>query len=779
MTHTEARGRFAVMVLGATLALASACGGPSRCTSTADCAMGLACANGACTNLPDASVDAGTHDAGVDAGHDDGPLPAFDLDGGLPLPAGDTCVVPRALPSRQVVLSTTEGLLNDYDLVPTDGGCVGTSARSAAPDAVFSFTVPAGQHLIIEVLATFNGTLNVVPAPKSSCGTLADDGLTHDARCVAGASFLAADMTPRVLVWRNTAATDADVLLVIDGMQDSDHGDFALRAHAMGPVAGDTCDSALPLPLGTTLTGQSLSAVDGLTGDYQGSGDESCPYWASGVDRVYAVVLPPGTVQTVTATPTGPWKLSLAVAASPTACRQRTCVASSQLPYLGGPQEVTLSNPGLTAQTRYIIVDTDAVASGPFDIQFGPGLSGETCAAPTPLTAGTPLVGQSLAGYSPDLLLNAGGDATCTTGSDAPDRVYSFPLAQGQQATLTFTPATSTDWFSVDLVEGADATCGDGTSCAAALRQGIVLRWTNRGSQDTVVKAVVNSKSQTGLFDLSLSYGAPLAGDFCETALPLGPGSVQATLDGFEPNVARDTATCTGPFAAGVDRVYAVTVPGGQRLVATATPTSTWAPVLNVSESLIDCEGSVCGAQAGAFVNGTPATVLWSNPTAQARTVYLVVGAFMGQGPLDFGLDVSVEDPPPGDACASAVPITGGLLVSSGLKMKGYVDDYGAALTYLGVCDGYEGPDATWSVEVAPGQTLTATATPDATSAVVLDLVRSCDASRPCLAGAPWSSGGAPVTLTWTNQGTSPMSAYLLVGSAFGDMTYDLEVRVQ
>jgi hypothetical protein len=767
---------WGAIVVGVWVAV-SACQQPGPCGREGHCAP------------IDAGVGAGALDAGEGAGardggvRDAGPLP-FDPDAGMPLAAGDTCAQPVPLPLGVVVTSSTTGLTNDYDFGP-GAGCAGLGSGATAPDAVFSVTVPAQEHLVVEVGGAFLGSLDLVLSP-AACGTLDDGGVTHDAQCVAGGTFSTVDGRPEAVAWKNASGAPVQVLLVIDGVGSADEGDFALRAHTLGTLPGDTCDTATPLPLGAQLVDESLSALDGYLNDYQGTGDGTCPTFSTGVDRVYQVVLPPGATETFTATPHGAWPVKLSVVESPAECLRRVCLDEASVQAAGFPQEVTLTNPGTTPLTRYVIVDTAYAVVSTYDVSLTTARPGETCAVPVPLTAGVPLTDQSLDGFANDLHLqdNANFADTCVTQAGLSDRVYSFAVPQGQRATLTFTPVDPRDGFTVDLVEGADATCAPGSDCVTSLWQGTTLEWTNRGSGPTVVKAVVNASNPLGRFSLALAYSTPPAGDFCAAATPLTPGSLHTTLAGFEPDVARHTDSCLGGFPApAVDRVYSVTVPGGQRLIATALPAGPWLPVLNVSDTLAGCEGSVCVARSEAVSHGTATTVTWLNPSpTQAQTVFLTVAAVDPGSPLDFGLDVTLDTPRTGDVCTHAPAVQGGALTAAGLKTFGYVSDYGGPLGLLPLgsgCFGSSGPDLAWAVEVPVGQTLTATVTPDAASAPAVNLVTDCAEPSACLAGAGWDTPGKPVTVTWTNTRTAAVPLNLIVGSSFGGMTFDLEVTVR
>lgn len=273
---------------------------------------------------------------------------------------------------------------------------------------------------------------------------------------------------------------------------------------------------------------------------------------------------------------------------------------------------------------------------------------------------------------------------------------------------------------------------------------------------------------------------AATPGDTCAMPLPL---SLSAPTVG-DTTLARPDVTlrCTGFFNPGNDLVYSTTVPPGERLVVTVTPTNRDAGVVfDPSLSLVAGPAASCtSVDAGVCLAGDDQrgadTVSWLNEDAFERDVFVVVDSYLSEPDVvagvaaagAFTLEARLETPGAGDRCDSAelVPSTG----SRASTLTGYGPDY--AFGSSRTCALQAGPDRVFLVDVPAGERLTATATPfpDAGLDVVVNLVgapeASCRASPAvCLARADLGFSGEPDTATFINQSATSLGVFVVVGS--------------
>ncbi|MEZ4401998.1 MAG: hypothetical protein R3B06_18350 [Kofleriaceae bacterium] len=151
----------------------------------------------------------------------------------------------------------------------------------------------------------------------------------------------------------------------------------------------------------------------------------------------------------------------------------------------------------------------------------------------------------------------------------------------------------------------------------------------------------------------------------------------------------------------------------------------------------------------------------------------------MADAPADAAVDAPRADARPGgpnDTCAGAEDLTaaahqpGGAMVSADLT--GYLNDVQPPMACTGFVN--DGPDATYQVTMAAGETLTATLSPQGWDAA-LEIVQPCVLNPICLGG---SDGANPEVASYT--ATAPITVYVVVDSwsdtAFGP--YQLHVQV-
>ena len=286
----------------------------------------------------------------------------------------------------------------------------------------------------------------------------------------------------------------------------------------------------------------------------------------------------------------------------------------------------------------------------------------------------------------------------------------------------------------------------------------------------------------------------PLAGDTCQLAeavtLVNGAATISGTTSGYGADYA-PPAACTSNYAqVGPDRVYAVTVPGGERLSVTMTPTGFDGGLYLVAGPAAMCDASpiACLAGTDAGLSGAAETVTYTNPGAGPLEVFIVVDSYSLTQSGAFTLTVQVGRPA-GDTCqlAEAVTLSGGAATITGTSAgsAGYANDYEPPAAG---CTGYGAPglDRAYRVTVPAGQRLWARVVPGDAN---LDLgvyfvaapASNCDASPiVCLAGADAFEDGDPELAHYTNTGVTAMDVFVIVDSYWagegGPFTLDLRV---
>jgi hypothetical protein len=254
------------------------------------------------------------------------------------------------------------------------------------------------------------------------------------------------------------------------------------------------------------------------------------------------------------------------------------------------------------------------------------------------------------------------------------------------------------------------------------------------------------------------------------------------TVLGYENNYAPDeSGNCTGYDAPGNDRVHTLTVPAGQRLGATVTPTSTTfdVAVYFVATPATTCDVSplVCQGGRDAGFEGDPETAIYENTTGAPVDVLVVVDSYTA-GPGDaYMLGLALSAPPVGETCTTAetIDVSAGNATVSGTTV-GYLNHHDPSDYPTGDCTGWytDGPDRTYTLAVPAMRTLTVTLTPetdyDAGLWLVAGPATSCAATPVvCLGGDDDDLSGEAETVTYTNSGNAPVDVFLGVdGDASG-----------
>lgn len=657
------------------------------------------------------------------------------------------------------MVGTTTGASNDFSGFP-----LSCQSFGAAPDRVYRVSVPAGQRLFVQAATTFDSTINLI-ADLSSCGSVAPDGGARAIQCVAGRDQ--PDDAPTG--WDNTGTTARDVFIVIDGYA-TGAGAFTLSVSLTPIPPGDTCNTAESLPVGT-------ASAQSLTSYLHNSVFGACLF-SSGPDRFYSTIIPANsrlTVDVTSAQTDGGVPFQPMVNIVGGSCTFLQCLFGASAS-MGSNRVVTsYDNVSSAPLPVTVVVDSQSAnASGTFtlvsslaSVSLPPGdVCSNASVAPTVPTTAT------FAGYTN----HYDGFAAFSCGYvGGPDRAFSVSVPPGQVMTAR---ATSASNMALSIVRNVQS-CAMGPCLRNAdlTSSGTeTVSFTNQDPDGGVIDllVVVDSASSTppsASWDFSATLSAPVAADNCFVAGPplTPPVSLAAqTTAGFT-NAYQGSCL----FRSGPDRVWAIDVPASSQLTVTTTGADL---SLNLFASLAECSAATtCLAQADNF--GMTDVLTWTN-RGGPQVVYLAVDSYSA---ATFGLSVALSSVtvPQGETCFSAgAPITMSTM-RTGQTLMGYSNDY--AWNGPGcVGFGLSGPDRVYPVQLAPGQRLRAVLSGASFDATLL-LSTSCPSgtSGSCLAGVDTGSSGQPETLSWTNTGTTTVTAFLVVDTwAQTPGTFDLSLTI-
>lgn len=572
----------------------------------------------------------------------------------------------------------------------------------------------------------------------------------------------------------------------------------------MSNPGGESCELAAAIAGSTTVSGTTVGAANDVSLTCTGARNQ-------GPDRVYKVTVPPMERLTVTLTPeetdTSDGGLqfdpSLYLVAGPAAsclpadAGDRTnCIDGSDIDLPpGSPERVTYLNTSGAPREVFVVVDSFFTApddmngtthEGRYELAFtlaAPPM-GDRCDTATTVMAGT-LAGQSLTNFSGDY-----GFGTNCRRSDGPDRAYKINVPAGQRLTAVATPSSDGGFdATLNLVAGPASACeasplvcltgADSTLTGEAER----VDYLNRGTVAQDVFVVVGSYDPTDTdtaFSLTTNVAAPPAGDECATAVPMVADMplTGQTLTNFGNEYGSGTGcsfTSSGP-----DRVYELMVPANKLATVTVTPGAG----LNTSVSLVDGAANCalatlrCVATSPSAAIGAPDVVRWTNRTATAKTLLVLVDT-TAPGAGTFDIVATMTDPPAGDSCANATPLTTGAPVAG--TTTGFFDDYAAGATTSCATFSTLGNDRVYGFSVPNGQRARVTVTPaDAgftpSVSLVAGTAAACEVTpRVCVAAANSGSTGAPRTAAFFNgSGTAQNSFAIVDGSGSGDFTIGL-----
>ncbi len=259
--------------------------------------------------------------------------------------------------------------------------------------------------------------------------------------------------------------------------------------------------------------------------------------------------------------------------------------------------------------------------------------------------------------------------------------------------------------------------------------------------------------------------GGSLAGDTCDTAALLTPPfTVSQSLVGYGNDFVTTGASCRA--TQGIDRMTKVSVPAGQRLTVTVTPTvSTFDPTVSLVMGLPSaCAGTsaACAASADVGIANEAETTGWTNITGSTQTVFIIVDDYTTTATDGaYTLSASIGAPLAGETCSLAVSASSGVAVSR--TPSSYSDDYQG--TGSGCLTPSVGPDFVLAYTVPNNQSLTVTATPASGLNVSVNFATSLAAcgSRTCVASASDGAEGEVETVGWNNTTGATVTVFVII----------------
>lgn len=692
---------------------------------------------------------------------------------------GDRCETAVALTSGVPLANQDLSAFgNDYQPGPIQPSCAGKGSS----DATYRIEVPPGD--LLRVTATPSASLDLT---LSLAQTAAECGKT----CVAAADARGVGQA-ETLTWKNRSATAQTVFIVVDGNHVTT-GTFSITATTSTPPADDTCAGATPLVAGTPLTGQSLEAhFNDFDEDVAG-----CSY-QGGNDRAYTIEVPAGKRLIVDLTVEGGGDLDAIInlVEAQGACGT-ACLAVADDGYEGEAERLVFVNRSGAAQQYVLVIDA---WYGGGDFTLAPVIDdpppGDTCQT-APALSGS-LSGESTVGYTNDY---TGGAGCALTGTLDADRVYRVTVPNGERGVVTVSPALLPDGGasfspSISLVEGpaenCDVTprvCQGSAPGAASVR---TATYFNGGAAPVDVFAIVDSSSLTGgAYDVAFTSAAPAIDDLCTsatTALAVGTPAT-GDLNGFLLDYGSGAGCASNSL--GRERVYRLQLPANRTVTVTATPTDTsttegpnlYLNLITTDAATCDSAARACAVAASAVGRGLAETLRYTNFGAAPVDAFLVVGDQVANAAnTTFTLSATEATIADGEACVLPEIITAsGTQV--GLSWVGFTRQYVVPFDSA-TCSSYPSAERVFEVTLAPGQTLKATATPDATNGgdPVLNLIEgpasNCNDTPTCLATSDdLFDGTVPEEVMYTNSAAAAKTVYLVIGS-YAQGTFSLNIQL-
>ncbi|MBL8919285.1 MAG: hypothetical protein JNJ54_10520 [Myxococcaceae bacterium] len=401
--------------------------------------------------------------------------------------------------------------------------------------------------------------------------------------------------------------------------------------------------------------------------------------------------------------------------------------------------------------------------------------TGENCSSPFVIGANDTASGTTTDGGHDFLFSSSAGCTGSSSTSTAPDVVYQVAVPTFSRVTATFT----TTWDSIANIITSVPNCGAldggvfrGQVCASGrdTPDNAPVRYVNTsGTTQNVFLVLDGWGSGNGAYSLSTATGPVGAGDVCENAVPLTAGMplMGEALNAADigPDYSGSGSGCASS-AAGNDKVYSISIPSGQRLVVSVTPTG-----FDSSLSLVDgasaCATRTCVANANASGTGTADTLTFFN-SGPTRTFFLIVDSTSSTTSGTFDISAALQTPVAGDVCTSPTDLTAlPMNTARGQSTTGLGADYSGSGNGAVCSTASAGPDAVYSLVVPAGARGVFTVTPDAgfdPSLSIAVSVADCN-SRTCAVGTNAAGASAAETASASNRTTAPTTLFAYVDS--------------
>lgn len=353
---------------------------------------------------------------------------------------------------------------------------------------------------------------------------------------------------------------------------------------------GDICQTALPIEAGTHRGESTLGFENDYFGAQEGVG--RCTGSDRGLDRVYSILVPAGRrlIAVVTPEPAPDagvaYDPSVYLVSSPASnCdrRPRTCLGSDDFGTDSATNTAFHTNTGAVDERVFVVVDSydsgDLGGRFTLDVSLDSPPAGHACEDAQRIAPGT-REGETTLGFSNRYAYGSSANR-CTASTAGRDRVYAIDVADGERLSVTARPRASYN-PSLALIAGPAERCDASprvclaSSDAAGPAEPEVVRFGNTtGARLPVLVLVDSAAPGHGTFDLDVTVEPLPVGETCATAQPIGAGLFRAqTTVGMTNDysgAANGVANCTSSDR-GLDRVYRVEVPAGQRLTAMVAP---------------------------------------------------------------------------------------------------------------------------------------------------------------------------------------------------------------
>lgn len=533
---------------------------------------------------------------------------------------------------RATVSGTTAGAVNDHFSF-----CLNIS-DSDGQDVYYRFDLAQPRSLKAHVKGTSEGSKPTLSLRRGACnGTELDCGL-HSA---AGAVLERRSLAP------------GRYFLVVDSRTEGP-GAFDLTVELGEPAGGESCADPMPLAFSTDGEGKKTATAQLDMGQVERNEVTRCnSYNINSTDAVFSF------------TTDGPfdlraeskWKSGVDGVAHLGLFRGG-CAAEDELTCASEGVASTLTRldvRGLAAGSYFLLLQSFSsyeVADIDLTVTLTPPVPGDGCGLTHSLSVPAGGGQVTASGDSTGFF----GDVKGSCSSSGPDALYTFtttaPMGlRGEVTTTTtgFTPALHLKTAG-ECPGGTEVACAAGSAGKASLVKSVL-------PAGSYLLAVDSTTTKGGAYALKLDFTPAAAGETCDAPIPLtfssGLAGGTASATGTTVGLFDDVSACSRGFN-NPDRVYSFSIDRELNLVASLASTSGYTrPFLSLRQA---CTGYdvTCGSaewdkpstlKVGSL---TPGTYLLVADTDVSGT---------GATGFSYALEATLAPPPPGDTCATALPL--------------------------------------------------------------------------------------------------------------------------